>query len=881
MGGPAGTAVPPPLRRRRSAAVDGVVALCSPRLAAAHGARWRLRPAPGGRAGGAGGGGAAPSRGVWQSLTTAAVATTVVPAWARRGAVSPPATATALAFAAPPAPSLVRLSVVAPPRRAGRPVAAAAVVRRSAARPCAWTPAPALRRAGGGCRWAAGGAAPLPKVASRRDGSAPPAGAATGASSWRCTDKDFLEGLELVLSMLVSTVVVIPVFKRLKVSPILGFLLVGVLLGPHGLKVVKDVEEITPLADVGVLFLLFEMGLELSFDRLRKLRKYAFGLGLAQMAACTTLLGLGAYGMGASTSESLVVGSALSLSSSAFILQLLAERGERQSRAGIATFGVLLFQDIAVVPLLVLVPLFSYTSWTSLTHLPDLVRSAGVEVAKVLAALSVFVVLGGQLLRRVFQFVADSDSSEAFTASVLLTVLGTAFLTDELGLSMTLGAFIAGVLLAESSFRSRIAVDTEPFRGLFLGLFFITTGMSLNGELLVTQPGAVAFLVSSLVFCKAAVVTLVGLPFGLSLAESVRVGLLIGQGGEFAFVLFALAERLGYLPPNIYDFLVTVVVVSMAATPLLYTAGLWLAPRIDRWVERQGGVSTISAQLADFKPAASFFAAAAGTPDPDDKSLVPTSIDRGLLGDEEVVILFGFGPVGRVVGRMLSRKFIRWVAVDSDPDLVQKASRSGLPVVLGDATLPREFLEASGISGSGVSAFVITVSDYGIVRSSLTAVRAAYPDRPVFVRARDVAMQKELLSLGANSSFPEMFETSVQLGAEVLRAFGTSKLDLSSIKREVRGDSGLGDAFSKYEAWYQENMRAPQSPTEGGVSNREGGEGGGGAAGLTFANGEVGGHAGGVAATAASPSSSARAAAPLSVPAPPSAPVSADDKKGP
>lgn len=412
MGGPAGTAVPPPLRRRRSAAVDGVVALCSPRLAAAHGARWRLRPAPGGRAGGAGGGGAAPSRGVWQSLTTAAVATTVVPAWARRGAVSPPATATALAFAAPPAPSLVRLLVVAPPRRAGRPVAAAAVVRRSAARPCAWTPAPALRRAGGGCRWAAGGAAPLPKVASRRDGSAPPAGAATGASSWRCTDKDFLEGLELVLSMLVSTVVVIPVFKRLKVSPILGFLLVGVLLGPHGLKVVKDVEEITPLADVGVLFLLFEMGLELSFDRLRKLRKYAFGLGLAQMAACTTLLGLGAYGMGASTSESLVVGSALSLSSSAFILQLLAERGERQSRAGIATFGVLLFQDIAVVPLLVLVPLFSYTSWTSLTHLPDLVRSAGVEVAKVLAALSVFVVLGGQLLRRVFQFVADSDSSE-------------------------------------------------------------------------------------------------------------------------------------------------------------------------------------------------------------------------------------------------------------------------------------------------------------------------------------------------------------------------------------------------------------------------------------------------------------------------------------
>lgn len=479
---------------------------------------------------------------------------------------------------------------------------------------------------------------------------------------------------------------------------------------------------------------------------------------------------------------------------------------------------------------------------------------------------------------------------QAFTASVLLTVLGTAFVTDELGLSMTLGAFIAGVLLAESSFRSRIAVDTEPFRGLFLGLFFITTGMSLNGELLVTQPAAVAFLVSSLVFCKAVVVTLVGLPFGLSLAESVRVGLLIGQGGEFAFVLFALAERLGYLPPDIYDFLVTVVVVSMALTPLLYSAGLWLAPRIDRWVEKQGGVNTISAQLADFKPAASFFAAAAGSPDPDDRSTVPTSIDGGLLGDEEVVILFGFGPVGRVVGRMLSRKFIRWVAVDSDADLVHAASQSGLPVVLGDATLPREFLEASGISGSGVSAFVVTISDYTIVRSSLDAVRMAYPDRPVFVRARDVEMQKELLALGANSSFPEMFETSVQLGAEVLRAFGTSKLDLTSIKREVRGDSGLGDAFAQYEAWYQENMRAPPVTLgEDGAGGGGGGEGGWGAGGggaeggegrTTPINGVAGGHAGAPVVTAAGPPSSAHAGAPLALPTPPSVPVPADDKAG-
>jgi len=469
---------------------------------------------------------------------------------------------------------------------------------------------------------------------------------------------------------------------------------------------------------------------------------------------------------------------------------------------------------------------------------------------------------------------------QAFTASVLLTVLGTAFLTDELGLSMTLGAFIAGVLLAESSFRSRIAVDTEPFRGLFLGLFFITTGMSLNGELLVTEPAQITFLVSSLIFCKAVVVTMLGLPFGLSLAESVRVGLLIGQGGEFAFVLFALAERLGYLPPDIYDFLVTVVVVSMALTPLLYTAGLWLAPRIDKWVESQGGVNTISAQLADFKPAASFFAAAAGSPDAmKDATKLPTGLLTGL--DGEVVILFGFGPVGRVVGRMLSRKFIRWVAVDADAEIVQAASVSGLPVVLGDATAPRDFLETSGIAG--VSAFVLTVSDYATVRRALDAVREAYPDRPVFVRARDVAMQKELLALGANSSYPETFETSVQLGAEVLRAFGTSKLDLSSIKREVRGDSGLGDAFSKYEEWCQVNMKSPtavlsaESDAEGGEGGAGGGGGGGGGgAGAGHTNGVATGH--GVSAPSSSASTHAASSVPL--PAAPSVPYSGDDKAG-
>jgi len=296
----------------------------------------------------------------------------------------------------------------------------------------------------------------------------------------RCSEAGVLGALQETLELLVATVVVIPGFRRFKVSPVLGFLLAGVVMGPHGLRLVKDVEDIKELADFGVLFLLFEMGLELSLERLRKLRKYAFGLGTLQVAVTSLLLTIGAYLMGASGQESIVIGTALSLSSSAFVLQLLAERGERQSRAATAAFGILLFQDIAVVPLLVLIPLLSTSGWVGMKQIELLASAVGMTVVKALGVLALAVLIGGQLLKNVFALVAESQSSEAFMALILLTVLGAAFFTEEVGLSMTLGAFLGGVLLSETNFRSRIISDSEPFRGLLLGLFFITTGMSMD-----------------------------------------------------------------------------------------------------------------------------------------------------------------------------------------------------------------------------------------------------------------------------------------------------------------------------------------------------------------------------------------------------------------
>lgn len=603
-------------------------------------------------------------------------------------------------------------------------------------------------------------------------------------------DSAVLGGVTEALEFLAATTMVIPIFRRLNLSPILGFLLAGVVLGPHGLRLIADVEDIRQLADFGVLFLLFEMGLELSLDRLRKLRKYAFGMGFLQLTVTALVLGVGAYGMGGTLIESAVIGSAMSLSSSAFILQILAEKGERQSRAGIATFGVLLMQDIAVVPLLLLVPFLGKLKPDVAQQVgqmgPDtwhVVRDAAGHVVSALATLNIAVLAGGAFLKQVFTIVADSRSSEAFTSAVLLTVLGTAYLTEEIGLSMTMGSFLAGVLLAESSFRSRIKVDLEPFRGLLLGLFFITTGMSLDVSLFVKQPAQIVFLISSLIFCKTSVCTVIGLPFGLSLAESVRVGLLIGQGGEFAFVLFALANKLGFLSDTVNSFLVTTTVASMALTPSLYELGIWLAPRIDKVVASSGGTVTADATIQDMSEA-----------------------------DAGFVMICGYGPVGKVVGRMLSRKFIRWIAVDIDNKAVAKAIEANLPVIYGDIVRPAELVDANGLSQP--DAFVITLSDDELVADALSAIRSGFPDRPVYVRAKNLKQQKEFLKQGARALYPETFETSLQLGQSVLQGFNTSKVDISAIKAEVRGDYGINEVFKEYDEWFKTNMRMPRGSSE-------------------------------------------------------------------
>ncbi|GJQ09025.1 hypothetical protein GpartN1_g816.t1 [Galdieria partita] len=598
---------------------------------------------------------------------------------------------------------------------------------------------------------------------------------------WTAQDTSWTSSLQDTLELLAATVAIVPVFKRINLSPVLGFLLSGVILGPHGFRLVKDVEDIKHLADFGVLFLLFEMGLELSIDRLRKLRKYAFGLGSLQMLATGSIFLFISHALGASIPESFVIGGALAMSSSAFVLQLLGERGERQSKTGLATFGILLLQDVAVVPLLVVLPLMQNFRHLSLFEVEQMLQMLGMTSLKALAVLNCFVLIGGFLLRRLFQFVSGSGDAEAFTATVLLTVLGTGWLTGQFGLSMTLGAFVAGVLLAESNFRNRIKADTDPFRGLLLGLFFITTGMSIDLHLALEYPIQLCTLIGAIILIKSFVVIGLSLPFGLSLSEAVEVGFLLGQGGEFAFVLFALASNLGILPEIVNDLLIAAVVCSMALTPFLADLGT----KLSLWIAKRSSVSysftgvTLEDTLAT-----------------SEDNVFNGEIPNRVETERKPVVLCGFGPEGRMIGRMLMEKKITFIAVDKNKSVIRDALAEGLPCIYGDLFDPSSL--RSDVFGYP-DVFVITSDDIVVASKIFQSIRSTFPEAHTFALTPSLKQKRRLRSLGVEFVFSESYEASIQVGGAVLEFLGLTKSDVLALKRSYRMSESIQEEFAKVE----------------------------------------------------------------------------------
>ncbi|XP_057976818.1 K(+) efflux antiporter 3, chloroplastic isoform X2 [Malania oleifera] len=580
------------------------------------------------------------------------------------------------------------------------------------------------------------------------------------------------------LTFLAVTVVVVPVFRIIKASPILGFFFAGVVLNQFGL--IRNLTDVKVLSEWGILFLLFEMGLELSLARLKALAKFAFGMGLTQVLLSTlafTAFELppnGATGTKIleflfhsrpdlvnirSVDEAIVIGAALSLSSSAFVLQLLAEKGELPTRFGSATLGILLLQDIAVVPLLVILPVLESQNLVEGSVWPMLAK----ESLKALGGLGLLSLGGKYLLRRVFEVVAEARSSEAFVALCLLTVAGTSLLTQKLGFSDTLGAFLAGALLAETNFRTQIEADIRPFRGLLLGLFFTTTGTAIDMQLLSREWPNVLSLLAGLIVIKTLIITAIGPRVGLNLQESVRIGFLLSQGGEFAFVVFSLANRLGVLPLELNKLLIIVVVFSMALTPLLNDVGRKAAVFIDEKFGKE------------------------------DKNNEMVNYDA-----RDPIVILGFGQMGQVLANFLSTPLasgvdgdlVGWpfVAFDIDLSVVKASKELGFPILYGDGSRPA-VLQSAGISSP--KAVMVMFTGKKRTTEAVQRIRLAFPAVPIYARAQDLKHLLDLKKSGATDALLENAETSLQLGSKLLKGLGAMSDDVNFLSQLIRDSMEL------------------------------------------------------------------------------------------
>ena len=539
------------------------------------------------------------------------------------------------------------------------------------------------------------------------------------------------------LLFLVTAGVIAPLFFRLHVSPVLGYLLAGLALGPYGLgsldlkapwlnALAINVEAIDRIAAFGVVALLFTMGLELSFERLRRMRRLVFGLGLAQVVVTALILSGVAWGLGLAPPSALTVGAALTMSSTAIVIPMLVESKRLHTGAGRASFAVLLFQDLAVAPLLVMTGAFSAGGQGGLGwELVGALAPAGL-------GLVALVVFGRLALRPFFHFVAETKSPEFFMAACLLVVLGDGLAAAASHLSMALGAFVAGLLLAETEYRREIEVTIEPFRGLLLGLYFVSVGAGINPAFIAARPGLILGLAAALAAAKG--LTLFGLAraFRLPPGVAAEMSLLLGPGGEFGFVMIGAALAGGLIDRGLATTLISAVAISMLAIP---------------------GLAKLGARIGLPLRAA----ADKGAPE-----IPPESEDSR-------VIIVGYGRVGALIGDMLDRHSIPFIAVNSDSRVTTRARSDGKPVYYGDAARP-EYLRHCGLETA--RAVVVTMDSTAANEAVVETTRRLRPEVTLVARARDANHARALYRLGVTDAVPETIEASLQLSEAVLVDLG-------------------------------------------------------------------------------------------------------------
>lgn len=547
--------------------------------------------------------------------------------------------------------------------------------------------------------------------------------------------------------------VVVPLFNRLKISPVLGFLAAGVLLGPDGLArladnapwlswlTISDATQIRSLSELGVAFLLFMIGLELSWERLRAMRKLVFGLGLTQVATCTVALAAVFVLMGQPLVSAAVLGMGLALSSTAVVMPVMAERGRIKTTAGRATFSILLAQDLVVAPILITVTVLAALAQSGVgggDFDPAVLRPALFTLIPAAIGLALLVVLGRLVLRPMFRSVARAKArgqgQEMFIAASLLVVVGAGVAAQAAGLSMSLGALIAGLLLAETEFRREVEISIEPFKGLLLGVFFVGVGISLDLDAVAADPVAVFGLAAMLTLLKAGLIFAAARLWGLNNRTAIETALVLGPAGEFAFVILGAGLVEGIASPAFTQ------TVLIAATISIFTVPL-MAVIADRLLQR----------------------AAPAVPDLPLEALGPPSATSGQ------VLIVGFGRVGRLVGEMLTEHGQAFLAIDANPSTVAKGRAEGANVFYGDAGRT-EMLERCGIDTA--RAVVVTMDAPIKVDEVVVATRSLRPDLILIARARDHKHAARLYALGVTDAVPETTEASLQLAENTLVDLG-------------------------------------------------------------------------------------------------------------
>ena len=543
--------------------------------------------------------------------------------------------------------------------------------------------------------------------------------------------------LDIVI-LLGAAVIAVPVFRLVGFGAVPGFLVAGVVVGPSGLALIDNVTEISRLAELGVVLLLFVIGIELKPSRLWLMRRLVFGLGTLQVLATAAVITATAYLLlDVAFRAAVIIGPALALSSTAFVLQLLAERKSLHSEYGRASLSVLLFQDLAVVPLLALIPLLAMQNFT-----------IGIDIALALVEAVVIlvaaIVSGRFLLQPLLHRIAQTHSKEIFTAVAVLLVLGSALLTEHLGLSMAMGAFIAGLLIADSPLRHEVVAEIEPFRGLLLGLFFMSMGMSLELGLFVAEPVPTLGLLVALIAIKILVLWPLAMAFGLRPRTAAAVALLLAQSGEFGLVLFGYAFQAELLGTELFQQLLLVVVLSMLVTPPLAALAQRLA-------------------LADRRAPAK---------DHEKPTKAP-------------VVIAGFGRVGRRIGEVLMSANMPYVAIDQDSTLVLRERANGHRIFYGDGLKPN-VLRSVGVADARL--VIVTVNDFEATEAIVAALHREYPEVTILARGQTAHQCRVLRQLGARLAISENLEASLDLAREALTHERVSAGRTEALLRSFRED---------------------------------------------------------------------------------------------